>query len=64
MLPKMYRKNKKSKGSDIAKFKDNAAGGPVKLVTNPESAAGQKSGAHIENPGPASGSKPAIPIKV
>lgn len=58
MLPKMYRKNKKSKGSDMAKFKNNAGGGPVKMVTNPESAAGQKSGAHIENPGPADGSKP------
>lgn len=64
MKPKMYRKTKKSKGSDMAKFKDNAGGGPVKMVTNPESAAGQKSGPQIENPGPASGSKPSIPIKV
>ena len=60
MLPKMYRKKKKSKGSDMAKFKDKAGGGPVKMETNPETAAGQKSGPCIVNPGPATGSKPKM----
>ena len=64
MKPKMYRKGTKSKGSDIAKFKNNSGGGDVKLVTNPESAAGQTKGPCIVNPGATDGSKPSIPIKV
>ena len=41
MKPKVYRKTKVSKGSDIAKFKANEAGGPVEgVIIGPESSVG------------------------
>jgi hypothetical protein len=41
MKPKMYRKTKESKGSDMAKFKANEAGGPVEgVIIGPESSMG------------------------
>jgi len=63
MKPKMYRKTKPSNGSDMARFKNNDAGGPVQLVTNPPSAAGQTDGPCIVTKGPTDGSKPSIPIR-
>ena len=47
MKPKVYRKNKKSNGSDIASFKNNAGGGPMKFVDGPETSVGQKDGKTI-----------------
>ena len=39
--PKMYRKTKESKGSDLSKFKDNAGGGPVQgVIIGPETSVG------------------------
>lgn len=41
MKPKMYRKTKASRGSDIAKFKATEAGGPVAgVIIGPESSVG------------------------
>jgi hypothetical protein len=41
MKPKMYRKTKASRGSDIAKFKATEAGGPVEgVIIGPESSVG------------------------
>jgi hypothetical protein len=41
MKPKMYRKTKASRGSDIAKFKPTEAGGPVKgIIIGPETSVG------------------------
>lgn len=55
--PKMYRKTKKVDVSDIASFKNNAGGGPVKFVDGPETSVGQKSGATISKPSVADGSR-------
>jgi len=52
----MYRKTKKTKGSNIASFKNNAGGGPVKFVEGPETSVGQKSGKTISKPSVADGS--------
>ena len=39
--PKMYRKKKESKGSDMASFKATDAGGPVEgVIIGPESSVG------------------------
>ncbi len=39
--PKVYRKTKPTKGSDMCKFKDNAAGGPVQgVIIGPETSVG------------------------
>ncbi len=39
--PKVYRKTKESKGSDMAKFKDNAGGGPIQgVIIGPETSVG------------------------
>jgi hypothetical protein len=57
MLPKMYRKQMKTKGSDQASFKNNAGGGPVKFVDGPETSIGQKSGKTISKPSVADGSR-------
>lgn len=39
--PKAYRKTKVSKGCDMANFKPNAGGGPVKgVIIGPESSVG------------------------
>ncbi len=39
--PKPYRKTKESKGSDMAKFKDTEAGGPVQgVIVGPETSVG------------------------
>ena len=41
MKPKPYRKTKKSKGSDMADFKNNAAGGEVKgIIVGPPTSIG------------------------
>ena len=41
MKPKMYRKTKVSRGSDIAKFKATDAGGPVEgVIIGPTSSVG------------------------
>jgi len=41
MKPKMYRKTKESKGSDMAKFKPNEGGGRVEgVIIGPESSVG------------------------
>ena len=41
MKPKMYRKTKPTKGSDIAKFKPTEAGGKVEgIIIGPESSVG------------------------
>ena len=41
MKPKMYRKTKASRGSDIAKFKATDAGGSVEgVIVGPESSVG------------------------
>ena len=63
MKPKVYRGSKRNKGSDIASFKNNAGGGPVKFVDGPETSVGQKSGATIEKPGVADGSKKVVGAK-
>lgn len=52
--PKPYRKKKESKPSDMAKFKDNAGGGPVEgVILGPESSIGTVA----THPTPAQGSK-------
>jgi hypothetical protein len=63
MKPKMYRKNKKIKGSEIASFKDTSAGGPVKFVDGPETSVGQKSGQCIETAHVEDGSKKVVGAK-
>lgn len=41
MKPKMYRKTKESKGSDMSKFKATEAGGRVEgIIIGPESSVG------------------------
>lgn len=41
MKPKMYRKTKSTKGSDMSKFKDTDAGGPVQgVIIGPETSVG------------------------
>ncbi len=41
MKPKVYRKTKESKGSSIADYKANSAGGPVEgIIIGPESSVG------------------------
>jgi hypothetical protein len=63
MKPKMYRKGKKSKGSDIASFKNNAGGGPVKFVEGPDTSVGQKSGATISKAHVEDGGKKVVGAK-
>ena len=47
MKPKPYRKMKESKGSDMATFKPNEAGGPVEgIIEGPESSIGSSGPSH------------------
>lgn len=51
MKPKMYRKTKASKGSDMIKFKANQGGGRLPgIIIGPESSTGSTDGKHIAKP--------------
>jgi len=63
MKPKVYRKNKKSNGSDLSYFDNNAGGGPVKFVDGPETSVGQKSGATISKAHVEDGSEKVVGAK-
>ncbi len=64
MKPKMYRKTKASKPSNLADFKNNAGGGPIKMVeAGPETSMGQKSGQCIETAHVEDGSKKVVGAK-
>ena len=58
MKPKVYRKTKANKGSDLAKYKNNNAGGKVKgIIVGPETSTGTTSGAYCESPHTEQGDK-------
>jgi len=59
----MYRKGKKSKGSKLSYFDNNAGGGPVKFVDGPETSVGQKSGATISKASVEDGSEKVVGAK-
>ena len=57
MKPKMYRKTKTSKGSNIASFKNNAGGGAVKgIIIGPLTSTGTAHGKTVANPHKCDGS--------
>ena len=63
MKPKIYRGSKKGKPTEIASFKNNAGGGPVKFVDGPETSVGQKSGQCISKASVEDGSKKVVGAK-
>ncbi len=57
MKPKMYRKTKTSKGSDLIKYDNNSSGGRVEMVISPETSVGQLEGPCIAHPSTEQGEK-------
>ena len=62
MKPKMYRRSKESKGSDLAKFKATEAGGSVEgIIVGPESSVGSN-GENCAHPQCDQGNDKKIPM--
>lgn len=56
MKPKMYRKTKPNKGSNMTKYVNNAAGGKFTSIVGPASSVGD-TGSHTEHPSVETGEK-------